>query len=136
MSEKDDMAGTVCEALEHSPSVMPVSVDQLRLVWSAGRRLDAGHLQLERICTSIANMPPDGSMARGEAVHAAIGEVELMVIALSKALDIAAGDGQATTPDFACRVLDGRGGCVKGHEGRHDCPLGAHPGTARTDDAP
>jgi hypothetical protein len=58
------------------------------MIWSAARRLDSGHLQIERVRAGIATMPPPGSPAGRWRMHEIIGDVELGVIALDKALDV------------------------------------------------
>jgi hypothetical protein len=58
------------------------------MIWSAARRLDSGHVQIERVRRGIATMPPPGSPAGRWRMHEVIGDVELGVIALDKALDV------------------------------------------------
>ena len=58
------------------------------MLWSAARRLDSGHLQIERVREGIATMPPLGSPAGRWQIHQVIGDAELAIIALDKALDI------------------------------------------------
>lgn len=64
------------------------SLEEYRLILSAARRLDSGHRQIERVREGIATSPPEGSIAAREAMHEIIGDAELAVIALDKALDI------------------------------------------------
>lgn len=64
------------------------SIEGRRLMSSAARRLDSGHLQLERVRQGIETAPPEGSIAGRERMHEIIGDAELSVIALDKALDI------------------------------------------------
>jgi hypothetical protein len=58
------------------------------MLWSAARRLDSGHLQIERVREGIATMPPPGSPAGRWRMHEVIGDAELGIIALDKALDV------------------------------------------------
>jgi hypothetical protein len=58
------------------------------MLWSAARRLDSGHLQIERVRENIATMPPAGSPAGRWRMHEVIGDAELAIIALDKALDV------------------------------------------------
>ncbi|MET0304869.1 MAG: hypothetical protein ABW196_01410 [Solirubrobacterales bacterium] len=62
-----------------------------RTFWSAARRLDTGHRQIERIREAIEDLPPLGSPAGRQAAHEVIGDAELAIWALDKALDIAVG---------------------------------------------
>jgi hypothetical protein len=62
--------------------------EQTLLLWSGARRLDGGHLQIERVRTGIMDAPPEGSIAAGEAMHEIIADAELAVISLDKAVDI------------------------------------------------
>jgi hypothetical protein len=64
------------------------SIEEYRLLWSAARRLDSGHLQIERVREGIATMPPPGSPAGRSRMHEVIGDAELGIIALDKALDV------------------------------------------------
>jgi hypothetical protein len=64
------------------------SIEEYRLLWSAARRLDSGHLQIERVREGIATMPPPGSPAGRWRMHEVIGDAELAIIALDKALDV------------------------------------------------
>lgn len=67
------------------------SLEEYRLISSAARRLDSGHRQIERVREGIATAPPEGSIASREVVYEIIGDAELAVIALDKALDIIVG---------------------------------------------
>lgn len=58
------------------------------MLWSAARRLDSGHLQIERVREGIATMPALGSPAGRWRMHEVIGDAELAIIALDKALDV------------------------------------------------
>jgi hypothetical protein len=62
--------------------------DQFRLVMVAGRRLDSGHRQIERVRAGLKAMPALGSPAGRTAVHDIVGDADLAVIAIDKALDI------------------------------------------------
>jgi hypothetical protein len=64
------------------------SISEWRMLWSAARRLDSGHLQIERVREGIATMPPLGSPAGRWQIHQVIGDAELAIIVLDKALDI------------------------------------------------
>jgi hypothetical protein len=64
------------------------SAEEYRLVWSAARRLDSGHRQIERVREGIETLPPHGSIAGRQAMHEIIGDAELAVMALDKTLDI------------------------------------------------
>jgi hypothetical protein len=61
---------------------------EYRLVLAAARRLDSGHLQLERVREGIATAPPMGSPAGRWRLHEVVGDAELTIIALDKSLDI------------------------------------------------
>jgi hypothetical protein len=61
-----------------------------RLLLAAARRLDSGHLQLERVRSGLENMPSLGSPAGREVMHEIVGDAELAVIAINRALTIAA----------------------------------------------
>jgi hypothetical protein len=79
-----------------------------RLILSAARRLDAGHLQVERVRDGIANLPPDGSIAHREEICRIFGDAELAMVALSKALHITVGLSgrygiRATVPEIVTR---------------------------------
>jgi hypothetical protein len=63
-------------------------IEQSRLLWSGARRLDSGHRQLERVRHGIDTAPPEGSVGGRERMHEVIGDAELAVIALDKAIDI------------------------------------------------
>lgn len=79
----------ICDALWVWATLLGFpSLGEYRLIWSAARRLDSAHRQIERVREGIAAMPPDGSIAAREAMHEIIGDAELAVIALDKALDI------------------------------------------------
>jgi hypothetical protein len=60
-----------------------------RLFWSAARRLDGGHLQIERIRQALEVLPPTESPAGRQAMQEIIGDVEMAIWSLDKALDIA-----------------------------------------------
>jgi hypothetical protein len=62
-----------------------------RLFWSAARRLDTGHRQVERVREAIEVLPPTESPAGRQAVQEVIGDAESAIWALDKALDIAVG---------------------------------------------
>jgi hypothetical protein len=64
------------------------SVEEYRMLWSAARRLDSGHLQIERVREGIATMPPVGSPAGRWRMHEVVGDAELGIMALDKALDV------------------------------------------------
>jgi hypothetical protein len=64
------------------------SIGESRLLTSGARRLDSGHHQLERVREGIDTAPPEGSVGSRERMHEVIGDAELAVIALDKALDI------------------------------------------------
>jgi hypothetical protein len=64
------------------------SLEEYRMLSSAARRLDSGHLQIERVREGIATMPPLESPAGRWRMHEVIGDAELGIIALDKALDI------------------------------------------------
>jgi hypothetical protein len=65
------------------------SEETWRTFWSAVRRLDTGHRQVERIREAIEELPPLGSPAGRQAAHEVLGDAELAIWALDKALDIA-----------------------------------------------
>lgn len=65
------------------------SAEEYRLVWSAARRLDTGHQQIERVRDALANMPPLGSPAGRQRMHEVVADAEMGVWAIDKALDIA-----------------------------------------------
>jgi len=67
------------------------SEEAWRLFWSAARRLDTGHRQIERIREAIDNLPAVGSPAGRQAMQEVIGDAEMAIWALDKALDIAVG---------------------------------------------
>jgi hypothetical protein len=60
-----------------------------RLFWSAARRLDTGHRQVERIREALEDLPPVESPAGRQAAQEVIGDAEAAIWALDKALDIA-----------------------------------------------
>jgi hypothetical protein len=62
-----------------------------RLFWSAARRLDTGHRQIERVRVAIEELPPIESPAGRQAAQEVIGDAESAIWALDKALDIAIG---------------------------------------------
>jgi hypothetical protein len=62
---------------------------QLRLFLAAGWRLDSGHRQIERVRAALDRLPPLGSPAGRTAAHDIVGDADLAVIAIDKALDIA-----------------------------------------------
>lgn len=59
-----------------------------RLFWSAARRLDGAHRQIERIREAIQALPPSGSPAGRQAMQEVVGDVEMAIWSLDKALDI------------------------------------------------
>lgn len=59
-----------------------------RLFWSAARRLDSGHRQLERIRQAIDDLPPTESPLGRQALQEVIGDAEMAIWAIDKALDI------------------------------------------------
>jgi hypothetical protein len=65
------------------------SEEAWRTFWSAARRLDTGHRQVERIRAAIEDLPPLGSPAGRQAAQEVIGDAEMAVWAIDKALDIA-----------------------------------------------
>jgi hypothetical protein len=65
------------------------SEEAWRTFWSAARRLDTGHRQVERIREAIEGLPPLGSPAGRQAAHEVIGDAEMAIWAIDKALDIA-----------------------------------------------
>jgi hypothetical protein len=64
------------------------SIEESRLLTSGARRLDSGHRQLERVREGIDTAPPEGSVGGRERMHEVIGDAEMAVIALDKALDV------------------------------------------------
>jgi hypothetical protein len=60
-----------------------------RVFVSAARRLDSAHRQIERVREGIDKLPPMGSPAGRWAMHAVIGDAEMAIWALDKALDLA-----------------------------------------------
>lgn len=65
------------------------SIEATRLLMAGARRLDSGHLQIERVRKGIEDMRPEGSVGFREDVHQIVGDAEAAVVALSKALNIA-----------------------------------------------
>lgn len=63
--------------------------DAYRLFWSAARRLDTGHRQIERVRQALDSIPPIGSPAGRQSTHEIIGDAEMAVWAIDKALEIA-----------------------------------------------
>jgi hypothetical protein len=59
-----------------------------RLFWSAARRVDSGHRQIERIRQAIDDLPPMESPLGRQAMQEVIGDAEMAIWALDKALDI------------------------------------------------
>jgi hypothetical protein len=66
-----------------------ITTDTWRLFWSAARRLDTGHRQIERVREALSVLPPKGTPAGRQAIHDVVGDAEMAVWALDKALDIA-----------------------------------------------
>lgn len=58
------------------------------LFWSAARRLDTGHKQIERVRESLNSMPPLGSPAGRQHLHEILGDAEMAIWAIDKALEI------------------------------------------------
>ncbi|MBS1882342.1 MAG: hypothetical protein JSS97_05235 [Actinobacteria bacterium] len=59
-----------------------------RLFWSAARRLDSGHRQIERIRQAIDELPPIESPLGRQAMQEVMGDAEMAIWAIDKALDI------------------------------------------------
>jgi hypothetical protein len=59
-----------------------------RLFWSAARRLDGGHRQVERIRKALEGLPPTESPAGRQAMQEVVGDAEMAIWAIDKALDI------------------------------------------------
>ena len=74
--------------------------EQWRLVLSAARRLDAGHQQIERVREGVDSMPAMGSPAGRRRLYEVLGDAEMAIIAINRALDIAASLTGAI--DFRC----------------------------------
>jgi len=70
-----------------------ISAGDLRVLWNAGRRLDAAHRQFEHLRNSldhVADATP-GSVGWRRRMFDALGDAELAIIALSRALQLALG---------------------------------------------
>ncbi len=79
----------ICDALWVWASMLGFPpLAEWRLISSGARRLDSAQLQIERVRHGIETAPPEGSIAHRERAHEVIGDAELAVIALDKALDI------------------------------------------------
>jgi hypothetical protein len=63
--------------------------EEYRLVLAAARRLDTGHQQIQRVRDAIASMPPLESPAGRQRAHEVIGDAEMGVWAIDKAIEIA-----------------------------------------------
>ena len=63
--------------------------EEYRLVLSAARRLDIGHRQVERVRDGLATMPPLESPAGRQRTHEVVGDAEMGVWAIDKAVEIA-----------------------------------------------
>ena len=80
----------ICEPLWVWGAIVGVpGQDAYRLFWSAARRLDTGHRQIERVRQALDNIPPIGSPAGRQSAHEIIGDAEMAVWAIDKALEIA-----------------------------------------------
>jgi hypothetical protein len=65
------------------------AAEEYRLVLAAARRVDTGHQQIQRVRDAIATMPPLGSPAGRQRAHEVIGDAEMGVWAIDKAIEIA-----------------------------------------------
>jgi hypothetical protein len=63
---------------------------QSLLVLSAARRLDTGHLQVERVRDGIDSLPSLSSPAGREQLYEVLGDAEIALIALNRAITMAA----------------------------------------------
>jgi hypothetical protein len=51
-------------------------IEEVRLLMAGARRLDSGHLQVERVRSGIEHMAPEGSIAFREDLHEIVGDAE------------------------------------------------------------
>lgn len=63
--------------------------DGALLILTAARRLDVGHLQIERGRDGLSALPPVESPAGRQRVHEIVGDLEMGVWSIEKAIDIA-----------------------------------------------